>query len=82
MKRSRVSNSNCDLANTGSISAKVTQWNARSHAAYHGYSQLSGIEITSELSRWRQSALRPRLRPGGGAGCAGSPSSQRRTSSM
>jgi hypothetical protein len=24
-------------------------WNARSHAAYHGYSHLSGIEMTSRV---------------------------------
>ena len=33
-------------------------WNARSHAAYHGYSHLSGIEITSALSMWNHSVFR------------------------
>ena len=33
-------------------------WNARSHAAYHGYSHLSGMEITSALSMWNQSVFR------------------------
>ncbi len=32
-----------------STSASGTQWNARSQAAYHGYSHLSGMEITSAL---------------------------------
>ena len=41
------------------------QWNARSHAAYQGYSHLSGIEITSLLKRCRHSRLRPRSRSGG-----------------
>ena len=39
----------CSLAKSGSTSASGTQWNARSHAAYHGYSHLSGIEMTSAL---------------------------------
>ena len=39
----------CSLAKSGSTSASGTQWNARSHAAYHGYSHLSGIEMTSSL---------------------------------
>ena len=33
-------------------------WKARSHAAYHGYSHLSGMEMTSPLYMWNQSALR------------------------
>ena len=66
----------CSLANSGSISAKATQWKARSQAAYQGYSHLSGIEMTSALSRCRQSLLRPCRRSAGGGGCAGSPSSQ------
>ncbi len=43
----------------------TTQWNARSHAAYHGNSQVSGIERTSALKTWRQSLLRPVLAGGG-----------------
>ena len=39
----------CSLAKSGSTSASGRQWNARSHAAYHGYSHLSGIEMTSAL---------------------------------
>src|SRR3954453_8703979 len=42
--------SSCRLAKSMSRSEKATAWNARSHAAYHGYSHLSGIEITSALS--------------------------------
>src|SRR5205809_1148138 len=46
------------------------QWKARSHAAYHGYSHVSGIEMMSALFRcdhWllrpaRRCALRSRLR--------------------
>ena len=68
------------MANSGSTSASGTQWKARSHAAYHGYSHLSGMEMTSALLRWRHSWLRPSLRPSGGGGSAGSPSSQRSTS--
>ena len=34
------------------------QWNARSHAAYHGYSHLSGIEITWSFTMWYHSRLR------------------------
>ena len=40
------------------------QWNARSQAAYQGYSHLSGIEMMSALLRCRQSALRPCWRAG------------------
>ena len=47
-----------------------SQWNARSHAAYHGYSHLSGIEITSALFRCAHSRLRPCLRLSGGGGVA------------
>ena len=38
-----------DLANSGSTRASGIVWNARSQAAYHGYSHLSGIEMTSSL---------------------------------
>ena len=37
-------------------------WNARSHAAYHGYSHLSGIEMMSLLNMWAHSLLRTCLR--------------------
>ena len=39
----------CSLAKSGSTRASGRQWKARSHAAYHGYSHLSGIEMTSPL---------------------------------
>ena len=43
----------------------------------HGYSHLSGIEMTSLLNRWiAHSLLRPELRSAGGAGSSGSPTSQ------
>ena len=75
------SRSSWSLANCGSTWASGTQWNARSHAAYQGYSHVSGIEITSALLRWRHSWLRPaRGGSAGGGGRAGSPSSQRSTS--
>ena len=38
--------------------ASATVWNARSHDAYHGYSHVSGIEITSSLIMWNQLRLR------------------------
>ena len=50
------------MANWASTRARGTQWKARSHAAYHGYSHLSGMEMTSALLRWRHSWLRPYLR--------------------
>ncbi len=56
-------------------SASGTQWNARSHAAYHGYSQASGIEMTSALLRCRHAELRAFRRSGGGGAPAGSPCS-------
>ena len=37
-------------AKSGSTIISGTVWNARSHAAYHGYSHLSGIEITWPLT--------------------------------
>ena len=33
-------------------------WKARSQAAYHGYSHLSGIEMMSALSMWNHSVFR------------------------
>ena len=62
MYHSRVSSTSCSLANSASISASGSVWNARSHAAYHGYSHLSGIEMMSALLRWSHSQLRPCLR--------------------
>ena len=38
--------------------ARATVWKARSHDAYHGYSHVSGIEITSSLTMWNQLRLR------------------------
>ena len=37
------------LGEVGSTSASGIVWKARSHAAYHGYSHLSGMEMTSSL---------------------------------
>ena len=68
------------LANAGSTCASVTQWKARSQAANQGYSHLSGIDMMSKASKLRQREFRPLSRSGGGAGWAGSPSSQRATS--
>ena len=45
---------------------KGTHWNARSQAANHGYSHLSGIDITRIEFRWRQWLLRIVRRAGGG----------------
>ncbi len=42
--------------------ASTTQWKARSHEAYHGYSHLSGMAMMSWLLRWRQPAFRPEVR--------------------
>ena len=39
-------------------------WNARSQAAYQGYSHLSGIEMTSALIMWNHSRLRHARLPG------------------
>jgi hypothetical protein len=66
----------CSFANCGSSRAIGTMWNARSHAANHGYSHLSGIESTSRAKKCGQSLLRPPFRLAGGAGCSGSPPSQ------
>ncbi len=68
------------LANAGSTWARATQWNAMSHAANHGYSHLSGIDMMSNASKPCQCELRPVSRLAGGVGWVGSPSSQRRTS--
>ncbi len=68
------------FANAGSTWANATQWKARSHAANHGYSHLSGIDMMSKASKLRHRLLRPSRRAAGGVGCVGSPSSQRATS--
>ncbi len=68
------------LAYPGSTCAIATQWNARSQAAYHGYSQVSGMEITSQLVMCFQCALRPCRWLSGGGAEFGSPDSQRATS--
>ena len=44
-------------------------WNARSQAAYQGYSHLSGIEMTSSLTMWNHSRLRDACDAGDAAGC-------------
>src|ERR1700759_1910588 len=59
---SRQSRMSWDLANSGSTCASATQWKARSQAAYHGYSHLSGIEMTSLLFRCFHALLRPASR--------------------
>src|SRR5262249_25602335 len=56
--RLRNISNNCSLAKSKSTSDSAMVWNARSHAAYHGYSHLSGMEITSLLSMWNHSGLR------------------------
>src|SRR5664279_3521913 len=55
MYHSLVSNDNCFFAKSASTKANEIQWKARSHAAYHGYSHLSGIEIISALFKWHHS---------------------------
>ena len=57
-----------------------TQWKARSQAANHGYSHLSGMDKMSNASKLRHRELRPDRRESGGRGWVGSPSSQRATS--
>ena len=59
MYHSRSSSSSCDLAKPGSTRAIETQWNARSQAAYQGYSHGSGMEMTSKLFMCHQALLRP-----------------------
>ena len=76
---SRQSRISWYFANAGSTRASATQWKARSQAANHGYSHLSGIDMMSNASNVLQSALRPASRESGGFGWVGSPSSQRAT---
>src|SRR5438067_507085 len=71
---------NCYLAYPSSTCAKATQWNAKTHDAYHGYSQVSGIEMTTQLDMCFQCALRPCRWLSGGGAEAGSPDSHRATS--
>ena len=53
--------STCSLAKSTSTSASGAQWKARSHAANHGYSHLSGIEMTSPAIMWNHGTLRTEL---------------------
>ena len=57
MYHSRVSSTSWFLAKSGSIVASGMQWNAKSHAAYQGYSHLSGIERMSALLRLQPLAV-------------------------
>ncbi len=50
--------SSWSLAKSKSTSDRESVWNARSHAAYQGYSHLSGIEMTSAFSMWDHSTFR------------------------
>src|SRR3712207_7489317 len=45
----------CSLAKSGSTCASGMVWKAVSHAANHGYSHSSGIEMTSASARDRKS---------------------------
>src|SRR4029079_5996965 len=56
---SLITSSNWCLANVGSTTAIEMHWNARSHAAYQGYSHLSGIMIMYWFFKCVQSLLRP-----------------------
>ena len=47
-----------------------TQWKARSHAAYQGYSQQSGIERMWPFCMWNHCRLRTSARLGARNGCA------------
>ena len=49
MYHSRSMSTSWLLANSSSIRAIGTMWNARSHAANHGYSHLSGMLRMSRL---------------------------------
>jgi hypothetical protein len=49
MYHSRRNRMSWSFAKIGSIFAIGSMWNARSHAAYQGYSHFSGIETTSRL---------------------------------
>ena len=77
---SRQSSVSWYFANAGSTCASATQWNAMSHAANHGYSHGSGIDMMSNASKLTQCMFRPPWRDSGGVGWVGSPVSHRRTS--
>ncbi len=51
MYHSRQSSRSWCLAKPGSVRATATHWKARSQAANHGYSQVSGTERTSRAYR-------------------------------
>ena len=46
------------MAKSKSTSDSAIVWNARSQAAYQGYSHLSGMEMTSPFSMWNHSVFR------------------------
>ena len=48
----------CSLAKSGSTIESGSVWKARSHAAYQGYSHLSGMEMMSWFSMWNHSEFR------------------------
>ena len=56
--RLRSMSRSCSLAKSKSTSDSDSVWNARSQAAYHGYSHLSGMEMMSALSMWNHSVFR------------------------
>ena len=68
--------SSCCLPNWSSTIVSARTWKARSHAAYQGYSHLSGMEMMSLFSMWCQRSLRGALDASfGGVGAAlGQPS--------
>ena len=47
------------LGEAGSTWANATQWKAMSHAAYQGYSHLSGIDMMSKASKFCHLEFRP-----------------------
>ena len=60
--------SSCSLPKSSSTSVRASTWNARSQAAYQGYSHLSGIEMMSALYMWCQCSLRGARAPAVGEG--------------
>src|SRR5881392_822388 len=67
MYHSRKKRLSCFLAKCGSIFENGTMWKARSHAANQGYSHLSGIEMMSSATKWRQSPFRSPEPPASGS---------------
>ena len=65
------------MAKSKSTSDSEMVWKARSQAAYHGYSHLSGMEMTSPLSMWNHSVFRTPPRAPGRSGWASCSFSQR-----